>query len=189
MQRGQGPSACQLATLVRDLRPQVVVELGVWSGGSAIPIAIALRHLNDGQLIAVDVWSTEASVDGQEGVHAAWWQSVGNEGHEHAFRTFMARLGRHDIARDRCAVLRERSDVAEVPSSIDILHLDANHGPQVVADVERWAPAVRAGGVLILNDLEWVGGHVRHARERAIELGFVELYRLGTGCVMQRVHS
>jgi len=83
-------------------------------------------------------------------------------------------------------VRHQRADQSEVPLVIDILHHDANHGPQVVADVERWAPAVRVGGLLILNDLDWPGGHVRRARDRAVELGFIEQYPLGTGCVMLR---
>jgi len=179
--------AIQLAALVIERRPQVVVELGVWRGGSAVPIAIALRHLGIGQLLAIDAWSTEASVAGQEGVNATWWQSEGPEGHKRARRTFVSRLKKHGITPERCAVVRQRSDEAAVPPSIDILHHDANHGPQVLADVERWAPAVRVGGLLILNDLGWPGGHVRRARDRALELGFVDQYPLGGGCVMQRI--
>jgi hypothetical protein len=178
--------AIQLAALVLELRPRLVVELGVWRGGSAVPMAIALRHLGDGQLLAIDAWSTEASVAGQGGINAAWWQSVGDEGHERARQTLLTRLKKHRLSPERCTVRRQRSDVAVVPAGIDILHHDANHGPQVVADIERWAPAVRVGGFLILNDLDWPGGHVRRARDRALELGFVEQYRLGTGVVLQR---
>jgi hypothetical protein len=178
--------AVQLAALVVEHRPQVVVELGVWMGGSAVPIALALRHLGVGQLLAVDAWSTEASVAGQEGVNATWWQAVGDGGHERAHRVLVSRLEKHRISPERCMVIRQRSDEAAVPPVIDILHHDANHGPQVVTDVERWAAAVRVGGLLILNDLDWPGGHVCRARDRALEMGFVEQYRLGTGIVMRR---
>jgi predicted O-methyltransferase YrrM len=178
--------AVQLASLVIEQRPQLVIELGVWMGGTSIPIAIALRYLGVGQLLAIDAWSTEASVAGQEGVNATWWQSVGAEGHERARRTFLDRLQKHEIPQERCAVLHQRSDEAAVPAVIDILHHDANHGPQVVADIDRWAPVVRVGGLLILNDLDWPGGYVQRARDRALELGFVEQYPLGTGCVMLR---
>lgn len=178
--------ALQLASLVVELRPAIVVELGVWMGGSALPIAIALRHLGVGQLTAVDAWSAKDSAAGQEGVNATWWQSVD---HRHARKTFMARLKKHEISEERCRVLFQRSEEAVVPQAIDILHHDANHGPQVVADVERWAPAVRLGGLLILNDLEWPGDHVRRARDCAIALGFVDQYPLGTGIVMQRART
>jgi hypothetical protein len=86
-------------------------------------------------------------------------------------------------------VRKQRTDEADVPPSIDLLHHDANHGPQAVADVERWTPAIRVGGIFVLDDLDWAGGHVVRARDRALELGFVELYPIGTGCVMQRIRA
>lgn len=187
--------ATTLAAIVVALRPKVVVELGVWEGGSAIPMGIALRRVGSGQLVAVDAWSAKASTSGQAGVHLTWWgQKMGQEGHDRAREKFMARLEKHGITSDRCLVVRARTDEAAVPPSIDLLHHDANHGPQAVIDVERWAPAVRVGGILVIDDLDWPGPeaaavdrHVVHARDRAIELGFVELFRLGTGCVMQRL--
>jgi len=182
--------AVTLATIVLGLRPKVVVELGVWMGGSAIPMAIVLRHLGAGQLVAVDAWSARASVSGQEEVHAKWWgEKMGEEGHERAFGTFTDRLRQHGITSEHCVVRRQRTDDAVVPPSIDLLHHDANHGPQAIADVDRWAPSVRVGGFLVVDDLDWPGGHVLRAHDRALELGFVDLYPLDRGCVMQRVRA
>lgn len=182
--------ASTLASIIVALRPRVVVELGVWMGGSAIPMAIALRAIGAGQLVAIDAWSADASVAGQEEpAHLTWWgQTMGESGHQRAFETFLRRLRDHSVSPERCAVRRQRTDQAAVPPLIDVLHHDANHGPQAVADIERWAPAVRTGGLLIIDDLDWAGGHVVRARDRALELGFIELYPLGTGCVMQRVN-
>lgn len=187
--------AITLASIIIAIRPRIVVELGVWRGGSAIPMAIALRALGAGQLVAVDAWAAAFSVAGQEGPHAQWWgEAQGQDGHDHAYETFVARLQKHEIGPDRCVVRRQRTDVAAVPSAIDVLHHDANHGPQAVLDIDRWAPAVRLGGFLVIDDLDWPGEvaptaprHVRRAHARALELGFVELYPLGTGCVMQRL--
>jgi len=183
--------ASTLVSIALALRPKVVVELGVWMGGSAIPMAIALRSLGDGQLVAIDAWSTDASVAGQdEPAHLTWWgQTMGESGHQRAFETFLRRLITHGISLERCAVHRQRTDEADIPAVIDVLHHDANHGPQVVSDIERWAPAVRVGGLLVIDDLDWAGGHVIRARDRAAELGFDELYALGTGCVMQRIRA
>lgn len=180
--------AMALVALVVSLRPRIVVELGVWMGGSAIPMAIALRDLGFGRLVAVDAWAAETSISGQQGANAQWWgETVGDPGHETAFQAFVARLKKHGIHGGRCVVHRQSTIEAAVPEMIDLLHHDANHGPQVVDDIARWAPAVRVGGFLVLDDLNWEGGHVQRAREVALALGFVELYSLGTGCVMQRV--
>ena len=186
--------ATALATILMDLRPKVVVELGVWQGGSAIPMAITLRYLGAGQLVAVDAWSAAASVQGQEEADSKWWgETISDDGHERAYQTFLGRLRKHGISDDRCTVVRRHTDEADVPPCIDVLHHDANHGPQAVRDIERWAPAVRIGGLLVIDDIDWPGGHVRTARSRALELGFVELYTRHQGpeyrpyCVLQRV--
>jgi predicted O-methyltransferase YrrM len=180
--------ALALTTLIVGLRPKIVVELGVWRGGSAIPMAIALHRLGAGRLIAIDSWSAESSIAGQEVAHAQWWgEKMGDAGHELALETFMGRLAKHKIGQEICWVVRQRTDEAIVPESIDLLHHDANHGPQVVLDIQRWVPAIRVGGVLVIDDLNWPGGHVVRARDLALEIGFTELYAIGTGCVMQRV--
>jgi predicted O-methyltransferase YrrM len=187
--------ASALVAIVLALRPKIVVELGIWTGGSAIPMAIALRHLGAGQLIAVDAWSAADSIQGQGEVDSKWWgETVGPDGHERAYQTFLGRLEKHRITAERCAVVRRRTDEAVVLSSIDVLHHDANHGPQAMCDIARWAPAVRVGGMLIIDDIDWVGDHVRRARAHAIELGFRELYthhqddpQYRPYCVLQRV--
>lgn len=183
--------ATTLASMVWGLRPSVVVELGVWMGGSALPLAIALRELGAGQLVVVDAWAAEVSVEGQdEPKHLKWWgETMGESGHDRAYNVFVKRLKKHGITSERCQVLIQRTAEAEVPPLIDILHHDANHGPQAVDDIERWTPAIRVGGLLVIDDLDWAGGHVMRARDRALELGFIELYPLGTGCVMQRVRA
>ena len=182
-----------LAALVIGLRPKVACEIGVWMGGSLIPIALAMRtigQLEDAngfavtrrRVIAIDSWSPAESTVGQEGADADWWRTVD---HEEAMRAFLARLDRHGLE-DLCRVVRAPSSDAEVPDSIDLLHVDGNHADQAIRDVVRFAPAVPEGGILVLDDLDWRGGYVRGARAAAMELGFVDLYPLGSGVVMQR---
>jgi len=195
-----------IAALVVGLRPRVICEIGVWMGGSLIPMLMALRELRDAdasagrpviarRAIAIDAWSPDASTIGQVEADGAWWGAVD---HEAAFAAFSARLDQHGV-RDLCEVIREKSDDVDVeerferfgPSvgpfvAIDLLHVDGNHGEQSIRDVSRFVPFVRVGGVLVLDDVSWSGGHVRRALEVATELGFRELYPLGSGVVMMR---
>jgi cephalosporin hydroxylase len=183
-----------LAAMILGLRPSVVCEVGVWMGGSMVPMLLALKAVEAIETragapvrlrlgIAIDAWSADASCAGQDGANLTWW---GAQSHDDALATFLARIERHGLE-SICSVVRARSDDAIVPDSIGLLHLDGNHGEQALRDVERFAPHVIPGGILVLDDLDWVGGHVEMARSRALEMGFRGLFPLGTGVVLQRV--
>lgn len=203
-----------LAAMVIAMRPKRVVEIGVWMGGSALPMALALKHVEDleaaasagstgarstaegqcgGELIAIDPWSPSASASGETEKNAAWWSSVD---HEAAFRAFCGRLDRHDLrnmrpgtpsGRPLVVIERKKSDDAVPPMPIDLLHIDGNHRAQARRDVERFACNVRLGGIAILDDLGWDGGYVDQGVELARTMGFADLYRLDKGLVMQRL--
>lgn len=187
-----------LAALVLAERASAIVEIGVWMGGSLVPMLLAQRAIvgDRGRALAVDAWSSAASTDGQHGVHAQWW---GNVDHGRAYEKFMQRLVKHEIA-DRCTVIRDCSRAVTTAAirialsttaahikPIDILHIDGNHGPQAIGDVELFAPLVRAGGVLILDDIDWEGDAVRRARDAAEVLGFADLYTVDKSVVMRRL--
>jgi predicted O-methyltransferase YrrM len=171
-----------LASIVIALRPQFVVEIGVFQGGSLIPMLLAMQHVDTGIAIAIDAWSADASAEGQDGVNRTWWTTVD---HAAVKRKFLARLDVHGL-RDRCIVIQERSDRVDPPAVIDLFHCDGNHGPAAITDVERFGSRVSIGGIMILDDLDWTGSHVQRARELARDLGFVDMYRVGTGIAMQR---
>ncbi len=172
-----------LAAMIVALRPRVVLEIGVWMGGSLVPILMALKHAGSGKAIGIDPWAWTASVaDEEDQANAAWWRTVD---HEAAYLAFRRRLEVHELEAI-CEVWRMRSDEAAPPRRIDLLHIDGNHNEQAVRDVERFAPHVPAGGILVMDDLHWHGGHVGKAHGIAIAMGFEELYALGTGAVLQR---
>src|SRR5277367_90662 len=75
-----------LASLVVALRPKLLVEIGVFAGGSAIPLLLAMKHVGVGRLIAIDPWAASASVVDQTGKNEEWWKSCD---HNAIFRKFL----------------------------------------------------------------------------------------------------
>jgi predicted O-methyltransferase YrrM len=173
-----------LAALVVGLRPRTVVEIGVWMGGSLVPMLLALQHVgnHDAVAVAIDPWSPAASVDGETGANLEWWSTVD---HDAAFRAFCARLDKHTL-RSYCRIERASSNDVMPPSPIDVIHIDGNHRAQALRDVARFCPQVRVGGIAVLDDVDWEGGHVNEGVEQAKRLGFVAMYPLDRGLVMQR---
>ena len=174
-----------LAAIVVGLRPRLVVEIGVWWGGSMIPILLALKYADCGRAWAIDPWHAPSSAEGQVGPNAEWWSKVN---HEAAYKIFCDRLAKHGVGH-LCHVIRTRSRDVDPPNPIDLLHVDGNHGEEAIRDVEAFGRNVRVGGILVCDDVGWTGGHVARAVDVARELGFNEGYPIGTGLVMQRVHA
>lgn len=172
-----------LASLVVALRPRVVCEIGVWTGSSLLPMLIALRQTGSGRAIAIDPWSATCSVQGETDKNAAWWGSVD---HDAALERFRQRMAEWHVT-DLCDIWRQPSDECTPPSSIDMLHIDGSHTDQAMRDATRFGAAVRVGGIMILDDLEWTGGGVDRAVASAHALGFVDLYRVEQWLVTQRI--
>lgn len=175
--------AATLAAIVVALRPSIAVEIGVWRGASVIPILLAMDHVEHGRAIAIDPWNPAASVTDEIPANAKWW---GTQDHDRALADFKRRIDHEGVA-DRCEIIRARSDDAQPPDAIDLLHVDGSHTQQAVRDVERFASRIGVGGVLVMDDLAWDGDGVRNAHELALRMGFRDLYPLGTGVVMRRV--
>lgn len=176
-----------MACLTLGLRPTTCVEIGVWSGASAVPVALALREIGFGTLHCIDPWSAAASVEGQ--VNPAdkdWWAK--QQPHEWAFNTFNTTIDKYGLS--NCVkVHRVKSDDIAPMTDIGILHVDANHGETATRDVARFAPNVILGGFVILDDLDWAGGAVRRAEADLLKMGFRMLYRLGNGACYQRISN
>lgn len=172
-----------LAALVVALRPQTSVEIGVFGGRSFFPLALAHHKIGCGTVLGIDPWEAEASAAGQDPANAEWWRA--SVDYEVIYQDFMRRIGSLGVA-DRAIVARKKSDDVEPPATIGLLHVDGNHGEQAMRDVRRFSPHVSAGGVCILDDLDWGGGAVRASEKFLLSNGFKMLYPLGTGAAYQR---
>lgn len=167
--------AHDLVSLVWALRPRVVVETGVFGGKSLIPMALACRQVG-GRVIGIDPWSPTASQEGYTGVNKEWWGALN---HEDVYGSFLGNLERLQL-QDVVEVRREKSLETVVPTVIDLFHCDSNHNEMAIAEVRRFCPNIKVGGIAVFDDLAWHNDGVQHVAQ-AIELllsyGFVELHR------------
>lgn len=178
------PKAQALAAVVLAQRPSIAVEIGVFGGRSLIPVAMAMQEVGCGIIYGIDPWDAKASEEGQVGENAKWWGKLIN--HDFIYNTFMADVTRLGVS-DFCHIVRKRSDDVTPPENMGFLHLDGNHGPQALNDAQRFAPNVKRGGYCFMDDIGWVGGHVSKACNYIQSIGFVELYRMDTGAMYQRL--
>lgn len=172
------------AAAILTLRPEVTVEIGVWCGRGSLAIALALKEVGRGIHYAIDPWSAAASVEGQ--THPADVDHWGKADHEAAYNQFLFALTENGL-NQIVKVVRSRSEQATVPGNIGLLVVDGNHGDAAITDVKRFAPNVKRGGLVFLDDLDWSTGSVRRAEAQLKAMGFLEMYRIENGAFFQRV--
>ena len=124
--------AAYLYRLVREARPQTVVEIGRFRGGSTFLFAAAL----DGGVVH------SYDLDTRQGRSGADLD-----------RQLSAALDRYGLS-ERVRLHVADSKIAEPPArEIGVLFVDGDHRePGVRADFERWAPLLREGGHLLFHD-------------------------------------
>jgi predicted O-methyltransferase YrrM len=159
--------ACLLAGLVIDLDARVVGEIGVYGGRSLIPMALAMRGKPRAAAYGIEPWSNSVAV--QTPTHEAndeWWSKLDFHAIKKGFVSAMLELdclGTVKIVEMTSdQAYGAFSDVSSRP--FDLLHIDGSHSTeQALADVRRWTPLVRSGGVVVLDDILW--DSVRPARD------------------------
>jgi hypothetical protein len=135
-------------------RPSLIVEVGVWKGGSVIFMANELKRLElQSTIIAVDTWlgSSELWVGpfrGDLGFIGSWPQ---------LYYKFLSNVA-HQQANDYVAPfpvdsLNAAVTLADLGLRPDVIHLDAGHRYEsVLADLRAWWPVLAPGGVFIGDD-------------------------------------
>lgn len=144
-----------LGEAVAELKPALVVEIGVWKGGSTMTLASALKALgSDGVVIAVDTWlgSSEHWSQPEWKAHLAIVH-----GYPQFFYKFMANVMAAGLQSHILPLPLDSLNAARLlmlhGTSIDLIHVDAGHDYRsVIGDLEAWWPLLRPGGILIGDD-------------------------------------
>jgi predicted O-methyltransferase YrrM len=170
---------CHLANLTFKLKPKVAVEIGVFAGKSLLPIALALKEIGFGKVIAIDPWSSKESQKGYSQEDYEWWGKID---HEDIFRKFNQLIERFEL-RGHVEVWRTTSDLATPPEFVDLLHIDGQHTEQAIRDVARYASKVRRGGMVVMDDIHngEFGVKVSEAVDNLLGMGFKTFFELHVG--------
>jgi len=148
--------ALQMATLILDTRPEVIVEIGVFGGRSLIPQALAAVEADRGIVYGIDPWKKEAALAGSNDIaNDEWWSKVDLEAiHQSCMEAIWSRA-----LDKRACVIRATSETAANlfgNQTIDVLYLDGNHSEECsVQDVQLWLPKVKPLGFIWFDDTDW----------------------------------
>lgn len=149
-----------LSDAIEMIRPKVIVEVGVWKGGSTIHMAKKLRELGlDAVVIAVDTWLGAWDHWTDE----TWFRELNfSYGYPQLFYKFATNVIANDLQDYIIPLPLDSVNAREVMSragiSADVLHIDAGHDyAAVTSDLTQWWPVLRSGGAFIGDDYDASG--------------------------------
>ncbi len=133
----------------------VVVEVGVWKGGSTISMAKELAtRWADGVVVAVDTFLGSA----EHHLNPDWRASLQAEhGYPTLYRTFIDNV-QHDGVSEYVVPLPLDSInaahlIRQTGITADVIHIDAGHDFESVSmDLALWIDVLAVGGILICDD-------------------------------------
>jgi hypothetical protein len=140
---------------VQAIKPSVIIEVGVWKGGSVITFADEANRLSlDSVVIAVDTWrgSCEHWLDDQ------WFKSLRiSGGLTRLQETFMANVVAMSLQHLVLPLPLDSVNAYEIMRFLgvraDIVHIDAGHDYESVAtDLRLWSSLLRKDGLMIMDD-------------------------------------
>lgn len=169
--------AQKMAAIIIATEPEIVCEIGVFFGRSAIPLAMALKEVGKGRLIAIDPYDPIESGKNENETNRHWWENVNHETVLGGFRDYMRIHGVEKFVQ----LERKKSDDYAPPLGIGLLHVDGSHGEQAIRDMKRYCPCVKLGGYVVADDIHWVSQNrmaVSEAVQWAEENGFVKIYEV-----------
>lgn len=167
---GWGSQSSAFASLIAELRPRLIIEVGTWKGGSALHMADLLEKQGstakllciDTWLGALEFWSDQSDAErfqslecrhGYPSVYYRFLANVCHAGHQ-------ARIVPFPLPSSTAALWLLRTNVRA-----EMIYIDGSHEEEdVYQDLLDYQRLVAPGGVLLGDDWAWTG--VRHAVER-----------------------
>lgn len=144
-----------LSRAIDVARPKIIVEIGVWKGGSTLFMAEHLRRLElDAVVIAVDTWL--GSWD--HWINPTWRAQLSFlNGYPNFFYKFRNNVKSLKLENYVVPFPLDSLNASETLKFLqiqpDIVHIDAGHDYRAVkADIESWWPLLKPGGFLIGDD-------------------------------------
>jgi tetratricopeptide (TPR) repeat protein len=155
--QGWGSDHPYLTEAMDTVRPRVVVEIGVWKGGSTLTMARRLKELRlDAVVIAVDTWLGSR----EHWLNEEWFGSLGFEnGYPTLAHVFMANVVKSGLQDYVVPLPLDSLNAAQLLQHLnivpDVVHVDGGHDYEAVsADLRVWWELLKPGGLLIGDDYD-----------------------------------
>jgi predicted O-methyltransferase YrrM len=178
---------------VNQLNAKLCVEIGVFKGSSLMHFIESLIETN-GKVIGIDPYSLNCfkndipSIESKKLIYEVLFteQKILDKIYEDLCNI----IENNDLS-PYVDLIKDKSENVNKQlkkESIDILHIDGNHDePNVSNDIKLYLPLVKVGGIIIMDDINWVG--VKTSIDKYLKKHCILLESYSTFAVYKRINN
>lgn len=175
--QGWGSQSPAFAELLAKVKPQRIIEVGTWKGGSAIHMAGLVKQQGlNAQIICVDTWLGAVEFWTDQNDPDRYQALKCRHGYPTVYYQFLANVI-HRSCQEIIVPFPQTSTIGALwfrrfGITADLIYIDGSHEEDdVYADLVSYWDLVRPGGVLAGDDWAWDGVRLaatRFARENGL---------------------
>ncbi len=155
--QGWGSEHPFLTDSIDKVRPRVIVEVGVWKGGSCVTMARRLKEAGmDAAVIAVDTWLGSW----EHWIHPPFFPELSLEfGCPTLYRKFLNNVLVEGLEDYIVPLPLDSANAAQFLKLLNVrpqmIHIDGGHDYDAASsDLRRWWPFLSTGGILLVDDYD-----------------------------------
>jgi predicted O-methyltransferase YrrM len=177
--QGWGSQSAAFDELLPKVRPQRIIEVGTWKGGSAIHMATVARKLGiSPEIICVDTWLGAVEFWTDQADPERYLALKCRHGYPTVYYQFVANVI-HKACQDLITPFPQTSTIAALwfrryGIKAELIYIDGSHEEEdVYADLVSYWDLLRPGGVLVGDDWNWDGVRLaatRFAKEHSLAI-------------------
>jgi Methyltransferase domain len=156
--QGWGSDSPVFSSLILEIQPSVIIEVGTWKGGSAITMANSVKRNNiDCEIICIDTWSGAPEFWEDKSDPDRYRSLQLKNGYPSVYYQFLANMC-HSSVEDVVTPLPLPSTNAAVVLNrkgikADVIYIDGSHEyHDIFFDILTWLPLLKFGGVIFGDD-------------------------------------
>lgn len=149
--------------IIKEIKPELILELGSWKGQSATTIIKeAVKYYKDTVLICVDTWLGSSEHWDYNRENACFDSLKLINGYPSLYYQFLANIVINKLSENIIPFPQTTAAAYEVFKRLglvfDMIYLDAGHDYEsVLFELNKYWDILKPGGILIGDDITWVG--------------------------------